>query len=221
MKNPKQKSYNMLQNCAFMIGRALRHCRSVLWIALGIIVCGVGSSLLELFVIPAVLKTVEQGAGPDELIRMILRFALGLIFVRSLQRYLDRNTLFGRIKVRTGLITELHLVVCRTSYPHIEDPDYLSRMEKASRCLDSNQEAGEAIWKTLPKAFAARDRWISSTCPIFIREGTPRGFSTMSRGVPSGRKGISSWGRMRETTPLLPWRPAILSPTEILRFWAI
>lgn len=149
MKNPKQKSYNMLQNCAFMIGRALRHCRSVLWIALGIIVCGVGSSLLELFVIPAVLKTVEQGAGPDELIRMILRFALGLIFVRSLQRYLDRNTLFGRIKVRTGLITELHLVVCRTSYPHIEDPDYLSRMEKASRCLDSNQEAGEAIWKTL------------------------------------------------------------------------
>ena len=26
---------------------------------------------------------------------------------------------------------------------------------------------------------------------------------------------------MRETTPLLPWRPAILSPSEILRFWAI
>ena len=32
----------------------------------------------------------------------------------------------------------------------------------------------------------------------------------MSRGVPSGRKGISSWGRMRETTPLLPWRHGII-----------
>ena len=31
---------------------------------------------------------------------------------------------------------------------------------------------------------------------MFMREGTPRGFSTMSRGVPSGRKGISSWGRI-------------------------
>ena len=47
------------------------------------------------------------------------------------------------------------------------------------------------------------------------------GFSTMSRGVPSGRKGISSSGRIRDTTPLLPWRPAILSPTEIFRFWAM
>ena len=56
---------------------------------------------------------------------------------------------------------------------------------------------------------------------MFIREGTPSGLSTMSSGVPSGRYGISSRGRMRDTTPLLPWRPAILSPTEILRFCAM
>ena len=43
--------------------------------------------------------------------------------------------------------------------------------------------------------------------------GTPSGLSTMSTGRPSSRYGMSSSGRMRETTPLLPWRPAILSPT--------
>src|SRR4029450_625004 len=32
--------------------------------------------------------------------------------------------------------------------------------------------------------------------------------------------GMSSWGRILATTPLLPWRPAILSPTEILRLAA-
>ena len=32
---------------------------------------------------------------------------------------------------------------------------------------------------------------------------------------------MSSSGRMRATTPLLPWRPAILSPTAIFRVWAI
>jgi hypothetical protein len=42
----------------------------------------------------------------------------------------------------------------------------------------------------------------------------------MSTGVPSARYGISSIGMMRLMTPLLPWRPASLSPTEILRFWA-
>ena len=31
---------------------------------------------------------------------------------------------------------------------------------------------------------------------------------------------MSSIGRTFAMTPLLPWRPAILSPTETLRFWA-
>ena len=53
-----------------------------------------------------------------------------------------------------------------------------------------------------------------------MRDGTPSGFSTMSTGVPSARYGMSSSGRIREMTPLLPWRPAILSPTGSLRLMA-
>ncbi len=55
----------------------------------------------------------------------------------------------------------------------------------------------------------------------FIRQGTPSGLSTISTGVPSGRYGMSSSGTMRAITPLLPWRPAILSPTDSLRFMAM
>ena len=54
-----------------------------------------------------------------------------------------------------------------------------------------------------------------------MRDGTPSGLSTISTGVPSGRNGMSSSGTMRATMPLLPWRPAILSPTESLRFMAM
>src|SRR5271166_5184077 len=54
-----------------------------------------------------------------------------------------------------------------------------------------------------------------------MRLGTPSGFRTISTGVPSSRYGMSSSGRMRAMTPLLPWRPAILSPTLSLRFMAI
>ena len=55
---------------------------------------------------------------------------------------------------------------------------------------------------------------------MFMRDGTPSGFSTMSTGEPSAMYGMSSSGRIREITPLLPWRPAILSPTESLRLMA-
>ena len=55
---------------------------------------------------------------------------------------------------------------------------------------------------------------------MFIRPGTPNGFRMTSTGVPSSKKGMSSTGRILEITPLLPWRPASLSPSVILRFCA-
>src|SRR5204863_97413 len=71
-----------------------------------------------------------------------------------------------------------------------------------------------------PSALAAHPRWVSRICPTFMRLGTPSGLRTISTGVPSGRYGMSSGGRMRAMTPLLPCRPAILSPTDSLRFMA-
>ena len=69
-------------------------------------------------------------------------------------------------------------------------------------------------------SWSAQPRWVSRIWPMFMRDGTPSGLRMMSTGVPSGRNGMSSWGRILATTPLLPWRPAILSPTLILRFAA-
>ena len=55
---------------------------------------------------------------------------------------------------------------------------------------------------------------------MFIRLGTPSGFRRMSTERPSSRNGMSSSGTIFEMTPLLPWRPASLSPSLILRFFA-
>ena len=82
-----------------------------------------------------------------------------------------------------------------------------------------------APWKTgvlavKPSSRAHQPRWVSRIWPTFMRLGTPSGLRTMSTGVPSGRNGMSSSGTMRAMMPLLPCRPAILSPTEILRFSA-
>src|SRR5260370_684854 len=80
-----------------------------------------------------------------------------------------------------------------------------------------SKTAVAAFW---PLAWSAQPRCVSRIWPMFIRLGTPSGLRMMSTGVPSGRNGMSSAGRILAMTPLLPWRPAILSPTLILRFWA-
>ncbi len=77
------------------------------------------------------------------------------------------------------------------------------------------------VAKRMPSNLAAQPKCVSNTWPTFIREGTPNGFKTISTAVPSARNGMSASGTILATTPLLPWRPAILSPTESLRFEAI
>ncbi|MCI8407372.1 MAG: ABC transporter ATP-binding protein [Oscillospiraceae bacterium] len=150
MKKEKQKpAYGMLSNCAFMIRRAWRDCKSVLVIAAAIVFCGVSASLLELFVIPAVLEAMEQGISPGALFRLILWFTLGMVLIRALRRYLDANTLFGRVEVRSGLCSDMHQAFCRTSYPHIEDPGYVKQQEKGNEATENNRSAGEAIWNTM------------------------------------------------------------------------
>lgn len=184
MKRPKQKTYNIFQNCAFMIRRAWTECKSVLVIALGLIFCGVAASLLELFVVPSILEAVERGVGPGALAGMIGCFTLGMVLVRALRDYLDANALFGRIRVRGTLGLDAHLAFCRTSYPHIEDPDYLKRAEKAQKCTDGNGEAGEYIWTTLTELLtnvicfavyllllARVGPWIAALCVVLSAAG--------------------------------------------------
>ena len=149
MKKPKRKTYNIFQNCVFMIRRAWRDCKGVLWIALGIILCGVAANLLELFVVPAILEAVERDVSPGALAGMILWFTVGMALVRDLRDYLETNAMFDRIQVRSTLCLDLHMTFCRTSFPHIEDPDYLKRTEEAEKCVTDNNGGGEYIWTTL------------------------------------------------------------------------
>ena len=181
----KQKpAYGMASNCAFMICRAWRECKGVLSVCAGLVFCGVAASLLELFVVPAILKAVEGGAAPGALIRLILWFTLGMVLVRAFRAYLDENTLFGRVTVRSSLCLDLHMHFCRTSFPHTEDPDYIKRVRKASRCLDSNRDSGEAVWKTMTDLttnvisfliylllLAQAGPWVAGLCMVLAAAG--------------------------------------------------
>ncbi|WP_322175128.1 ABC transporter ATP-binding protein [Acutalibacter caecimuris] len=153
MENAKEKTqkpaYHMASNCAFMIRRAWRGCKSVLAICVGLILCGTAASLLELFVVPAILDTIGQGAGPGRLASLILWFTAGMVGVRTLRGYLEANAIFGRIHLRSELGLDVHMAFCRTAYPHTEDPGYLKLTEKAAHSLGDNSSAGEHIWTTL------------------------------------------------------------------------
>ena len=151
MNNPKIPQYGIVSNIQYMTGLAVRICKSVLILAVVQITLGVLMNLLELFVAPAILRAIEEGASLTVLLAVIAFFSLGIIFTGTAADYVNMNVIFGRVSIRSGIVSDLHDKFCKTSYPNTEDPDFLKRYRQAYAGTQGNGECTEAVWDTLVK----------------------------------------------------------------------
>ena len=141
--------YNMAQNAGYMIALAWREEKSVLWLCLLLAALHVAISVTELFLAPAVLGQVESAAPLPALFGTIAAFTVGLLLLRCLQAYINTNTMSGRIDLRMKLIAQITLKTMTTSYSNLDDQNLLKEREKGQMATNSNNSAGEAIWKTM------------------------------------------------------------------------
>ncbi len=149
MNGKEKPKYNVWQNVGFMIRMAWRHVRSVIWMIFVSVGLTLGINIAQLFIAPVVLGKVEQKAPLSELLGTILFFTLVLIILNGILGYVNENTLYGRIEVRTAIVMDINDKACTTSYPNSGDPGILKLQEKAMMACGSNDMATEHIWTTL------------------------------------------------------------------------
>lgn len=152
-KEQQGARYTMLQNAWYMVRLAWRERKSVLWLCLALAGLHVAISLAELFLAPLALGKVEAAAPLPELFGTIAAMAGTLALLRAVRAYIDQNTLFGRVQLRTSLNLQVITKAVSTSYPNSSDPSLLQEKERADRALDSNSSAGEAIWRVMTEIF--------------------------------------------------------------------
>ena len=151
-KDKKKPKYNMFQNSWFMIKLAWKQKeKKVIFTAILIVLFGVALNLINLYIAPTILDAIETGVSFGQLITTILVFVGALVLTYASNAYVNANTLYGRISVRTEIISMLNNKACRTSYPNIENDEFYKLSEQASLYCSSNSEATEAIWDTLTK----------------------------------------------------------------------
>lgn len=146
----KKPKYNMFQNSWFMIKLAWKQKeKKVIFTAILLVLLGVALNLINLYIAPTILDAIETGVSFGQLITTILVFVGALVLTYASNAYVNANILYGRISVRTEIISMLNNKACRTSYPNIENDDFYKLSEQASLYCSSNSEATEAIWDTL------------------------------------------------------------------------
>lgn len=148
-KSPKPK-YNMAQNAWFMVKLAwTTREKKVVILGLLTALTAVSMNLLNLYVSPSILAVVERSGSISELIGTIGVFVLALLLFSAAAKYLESNVLYGRISVRSELITALNRKATTTSYPNLYDENFLNLLTKSGDVINSNNASGEAIWTTL------------------------------------------------------------------------
>lgn len=153
MEKQKEKpKYNLFQNTGYMIGKAWKHTPSVLWLILAIIVVTVLQSLAGLYIAPSVLEKVEAHAPLAVLLRTIGLFAGALLLLSAADGFLSMRTTWKRSQLRVLIFgLEIHSKFWKTSYPHIEDPDFLKKADAAMNAMGGNNSCLESIWDILTK----------------------------------------------------------------------
>lgn len=150
-KKPKEKPrYNMWQTSAYMILLAFREKeKKVLVLGLILTLLSVAINLTDLFITPTILGLVESKAQLSVLLWAIAGFLALSILFSAARTYTERNWGYGKITLRTSLVTLLNDKMATTSYPNLQDDKFQKMIAKTNDAINCNSAAGEAVWGTL------------------------------------------------------------------------
>lgn len=148
-KSPKSK-YNMGRCLWFMIKLAWTSGeKKVIVLSLLSALTAVALNIINLYISPTILSVVERRASVSELIWTIVVFVLALMFVSAVSAYVNMNAIFARISIRAVVTNLLNRKAATTSYPNVDDDQFIKLLAKSQECPNSNGAAPEAIWITL------------------------------------------------------------------------
>ena len=137
------------RNIKWMIDIAYKNCKRVLLFCVLTAVLEVLLNLTQLYIAPGIIKCVEQKASMKVLLMTILAYTLALFFINGFKKYIEENTLFSRIEVRTKIIAMVSKKCNTTSYPNTLDANFIRLRDAAYFACEGNSEATEHIWQTL------------------------------------------------------------------------
>lgn len=137
------------RNIKWMIDIAYKNCKRVLLFCVLTAVLEVLLNLTQLYIAPGIIKCVEQKVSIMVLPMTILAYTLALFFINGFKKYIEENTLFARIEVRTKIIAMVSKKCNTTSYPNTLDANFIRLRDAAYFACEGNSEATEHIWQTL------------------------------------------------------------------------
>ena len=166
MKENNKPKYGVPQNVLWMIQTAWGSRKRTLLFCLLTATLEVLLNVVQLYLAPEVLSKVERRVSPLELLATIGIFTAALFLIRGAMAYIQENTLFARVNVRSAIIGKVAAKCNETSYPNTLRESFTKLRAKAYQSCQGNNEAAEHIWQTLTMLPGISDHSVpAGSCP--------------------------------------------------------
>ena len=149
MNENKEPKYSVLQNVLWMIKTAWGSRKRTLLFCLLTATLEVLLNVVQLYIAPQVLAQVERRVSVLQLLGTIGGFTAALFLIRGAMAYIQENTMFARVDVRSAIIGKVAAKCNETSYPNTLSEAFTKLRSKAYQSCQGNNEATEHIWQTL------------------------------------------------------------------------
>lgn len=141
--------YRVFSNILFMLKQGKKVAPSVIIFVILAALLKVALQTTQLLFTPWIIETIEKQKSLQELLIIILQITIIFLLINGLYAYIRENLLFGRIEVRTSIVSEISRKQGTTSYPNIFKANFRKLLDRSMNAVSSNQAPGEAIWETL------------------------------------------------------------------------
>ncbi len=149
MEEKKKPRYNILQNISYMLKLGLTHQWQIPVCTLLAALAATALSMVELYVTPVILGQVDAGVPLPVLLKTILVCTALLMLFSGASTYFKEYPFTGGIVLRKHLLRRVLHKGMTMSFPMAEDPKVTAHRQKALDSCYGNNQATEAIWKTL------------------------------------------------------------------------
>ena len=149
MNENKEPKYSVPQNVGWMIKTAWGSRKRTLLFCLLTATLEVLLNVVQLYIAPQVLAQVERRVSVLQLLGTIGGFTAALFLIRGAMAYIQENTMFARVDVRSAIIGKVAAKCNETSYPNTLCEGFTKLRSKAYQSCQGNNEATEHIWQTL------------------------------------------------------------------------
>lgn len=145
MKREKKEKpkYSILQNLKFLIEEAWRLDKETIYLPIVKEIATLALNLLELFIVPVILRTVERHTGLEELLWVIGLFTLAVVLCTGLSHYFAQLHDRAEGHLRSNLVHRINLAVCTTSYANTLDKKYRDKLRQAKRAASWPTASGQ------------------------------------------------------------------------------